>query len=262
MSERHEVRIDNQSVEVFITGEGVPVVLHPGGADDAVNYDHFAEALARYGFKTYAVNPRGRGTSVGPLDELSLHDLALDLATVIERFELAPAHIFGHAFGGRVARCLASDRPELVRSLCLAPCGGRLPPVPEPHVLKALRSIGTDLADEELRSAFKISLVSPHTNDELFERIITKKRSWGFFELIPVASANTPHEEWVDGGDAPILIVQGLDDRISPPTDIEQLKREFGDRVELVHVPNAAHELIDEQPETVLESVVAFLNRM
>jgi pimeloyl-ACP methyl ester carboxylesterase len=33
----------------------------------------------------------------------------------------------GHAFGSRVARCLAADRPELVRRVVLPAAGGLVP---------------------------------------------------------------------------------------------------------------------------------------
>jgi pimeloyl-ACP methyl ester carboxylesterase len=48
------------------------------------------------------------------------HDFAADVAGVIE--QLAgdrPVHLLGHAFGNRIARTPANDRPELVRSVIL-----------------------------------------------------------------------------------------------------------------------------------------------
>ncbi len=38
-----------------------------------------------------------------------------------------PFHLVGHAYGNRVARCLAADRPDRVASLILLGCGGKVP---------------------------------------------------------------------------------------------------------------------------------------
>jgi pimeloyl-ACP methyl ester carboxylesterase len=67
---------------------------------------------------------RGIGESRGSLGDTSLHDLAVDVAEFLEAMDCGPAHLVGHAFGNRVARCLAVDRPSLVRSVTLLAAGG------------------------------------------------------------------------------------------------------------------------------------------
>ena len=58
-----------------------------------------------------------------------MHDLAADVAGVLEAVDCgAAAHLVGHAFGNRVARCLAVDRPSLVRSVTLLAAGGLIGP--------------------------------------------------------------------------------------------------------------------------------------
>jgi pimeloyl-ACP methyl ester carboxylesterase len=50
------------------------------------------------------------------------------VAGVLEALDCGPAHLVGHAFGNRVARCLAVDRPSLVRSVTLLAAGGLIGP--------------------------------------------------------------------------------------------------------------------------------------
>src|SRR4051794_41857316 len=69
---------------------------------------------------------RGVGGSRGSLDGATLHDLAGDVAGVIKAIGCGPAHLVGHAFGNRIARCLAVDQPPLVRSVTLLAAGGVL----------------------------------------------------------------------------------------------------------------------------------------
>src|ERR1700739_2840622 len=77
---------------------------------------------------------RGTGESRGSLDGITLHDLAADVAGVLEAMDCGPAHLVGHAFGNRGARCLAGDRPSLLRrvtSVTLLAAGGLIgPPTP------------------------------------------------------------------------------------------------------------------------------------
>ena len=54
-----------------------------------------------------------------------LSDLAADVAGVIESLGLeTPLDVLGHAFGNRVVRMLATNRPDLVRSVTLVAAGG------------------------------------------------------------------------------------------------------------------------------------------
>ena len=74
---------------------------------------------------------RGVGGSSGSLDGITVHDLAADVAGVLEAMDCGPAHLVGHAFGNRIARCLAADRPALVRSVTVLAAGGLIaPPTP------------------------------------------------------------------------------------------------------------------------------------
>jgi pimeloyl-ACP methyl ester carboxylesterase len=57
-----------------------------------------------------------------------LHDLAGDVAGVIKAIGCGPVHLIGHAFGNRIARCLAVDQPSLVRSVTLLAAGGLIAP--------------------------------------------------------------------------------------------------------------------------------------
>ncbi|MBP1715444.1 MAG: alpha/beta hydrolase, partial [Deltaproteobacteria bacterium] len=54
-------------------------------------------------------------------------ELAEDTAAVIENLKGQPAVVVGHAFGNRVARMLATQRPELVRAVVLLAAGGKAP---------------------------------------------------------------------------------------------------------------------------------------
>jgi pimeloyl-ACP methyl ester carboxylesterase len=64
------------------------------------------------------------------MDGRTLHDLAADAALVIEALGCPPIVVVGHAFGQRVGRTLAADRPRLVKAMAMIAAGGRAPMKP------------------------------------------------------------------------------------------------------------------------------------
>lgn len=71
----------------------------------------------------------------------------------------------------------------------------------------------------------------------------------------------TDVDDWWSGGSGPLLVVQGLQDRIAPPANGRDLLATYPDRVELVEIDEAGHALLPEQPEAVAAAVLDFLRR-
>ena len=127
----------------------------PSRGRDSEDYDEVAAGLAKEGFRVLRPQPRGMHASKGPLKDITLHDLARDVATVIERENAGPAVIVGHAYGNWVARMTAVDHPKLVRGVVLAAAAAKkFPPrlsqlvsksadqsVPEAERLAAMQEI-------------------------------------------------------------------------------------------------------------------------
>ena len=66
-------------------------------------------------------------------------------------------------------------------------------------------------------------------------------------------------EEWWEAGQAPLLIIQGLEDAIAPVANGRQLAEVLGDRAKLVELANAGHALLPEQPDAIAQEISAFL---
>jgi pimeloyl-ACP methyl ester carboxylesterase len=75
------------------------------------------------------------------------------------------------------------------------------------------------------------------------------------------AALRTPLEEIWRPGPTPILWVHGEADVLVPLEIACALRDQFPDQVTLVVIPGAAHALIPEQPEAVLEAIVGFLRQ-
>src|SRR5581483_11151817 len=81
--------------------------------------DAWAGQIASAGFRVLRPRPRGFGRSTGPMEKLTLHDFAKDIAAILEHQNAGPAIIAGHAYGHFVAKVTATDFPQLVRAVVL-----------------------------------------------------------------------------------------------------------------------------------------------
>jgi pimeloyl-ACP methyl ester carboxylesterase len=256
MRESRKVDVGDAMLEAVTRGTGDTVVLLP--APYHIDYlADFAERLAKAGFRTVAVNWRGIGESQGPLEGINLHHLAADIAGLIETLAAAPAHVVGHAFGNRVARCLAADRPDLVRRVVLLAAGGVVPTAPE-AVRAAERLRQASLTESERLELRKIIHLSPASDARLLQQA-KQSPVWAAMNAAERVSQATPLADWWEGGSAPLLVVQGLDDRRAPPGNGRALRDQVGERVCLVEIPQAGHFLVLEQPQAVAEAVITFL---
>lgn len=97
---------------------GDPVVLVHGSCVDRHNWDPIVPGLSQ-ALHVLAYDRRGYGQSP-PIPQTSRvrHD-AEDLAALLSELDHFPAHVIAHSYGGAVALRLASDRPEMVRSLAI-----------------------------------------------------------------------------------------------------------------------------------------------
>jgi len=249
---------DRNTVEVHIYGEGPLVVMVPSLGRRAADFTQLAARLAAEGYTTACLEPRGVGKSTGPMENLTLHDLAADAAAVVEEIGRGiPAVAVGHAFGQRVCRMLASDRPDLVSAAIILAAGGKVPPTEESRA--ALRgcfdlSLPQKTRMEFVRSAFFAAGNDPAVWQDGWEPAVA---------LMQVRAAEaTRVESWWGAGQARLLVIQGLQDRLAVPENGRLLQKEMGSRVELVEIEGAGHALLPERPEEIAIAVLRFLKQL
>ena len=174
-------------LEVLAQGKGHPIVLLPSLGRGAGDFDGIAERLASAGYRVLRPQPRGIGRSTGSWQGLKLEDLADDIAAVIEHEGQGPAFVVGHAFGNRVARMLATARPELVRAVSLVAANVGHNPSP-PNVRAAIRlSADTSAPDAERIKAMQFVFFAPGSDARVWltgwhpEVLAAQRSSWRQF---------------------------------------------------------------------------------
>src|SRR5262245_10496876 len=240
--------------EVLSQGDGPLVVLLPSLGRGAQDFDPIAERLADAGYRVLRPQPRGIGASVGPLTGIDMHDYAADVAAVIEHAGDGPAFVVGHAFGNRVARMLATDRPELVAAVALVAANIGKAPSP-PDVRAAIRnSADASLPDEQRVAALRFAFFAPGNDPRAWlagwhPDVLAAQR---------IAGDRTSREEDFAGGRAPILYLQPGHDPLAHVEDAEAYKAQFGDRVTIVVIAQASHAVIAERPDAVSDALIAY----
>jgi pimeloyl-ACP methyl ester carboxylesterase len=248
-------------IEVLAQGQGPVIVILPSLGRGAEDYDVVAALLAKDGFRVLRPEPRGIGRSTGPMTGLTLHDLAADVAAVIEHEGKDPAVVVGHAYGHFVAGTLATDRPDLVRGVVLAAASaGKVPPgVHEPSVAPDVREAIEKSGDVSLPAADRLRYLQlaffapghdPHVWLGGWHPETEKAEN--------AAARATPIDDWFACGAAPILDLQAENDAVAPRKFAGVLKAALGDRVTVVVIPNAGHALVPEQPEAMANAIAAF----
>jgi pimeloyl-ACP methyl ester carboxylesterase len=237
-----------------VAGAGKTVVMLPGLGRPSDDLVPLAERVIAAGYRVALPMPRGLGESTGPLAGITLHDLAADIAHVIRALGDGPVPVVGQAFGNRIARVLATDRPELVSAVLLLGASGK---VAGGAALTAANARAKDpsLPMAERIEAARLTMVGPGRDptpwlDGWDERTT---RAYGD------AAAATPVDEWWTAGHAPVLIVQGLADVMAPPENGRMLLAELGSRGTLVELDGIGHALPVEAPEEVARVVVDYL---
>lgn len=249
------IDVGGATLECTLYGSGTPVVLLANAGCSTGYLDDLTRVLAGRGLQTIAVNMRGVGESRGPLDGLTVHDLAADVAGVIEVLDCGPAHLVGHAFGNRIARCLAVDQPSLVRSVTLLAAGGLIGPA-TPLGTAFREATEVRMNGSDCVTVYGARWLSPESDP----KILAQVECWPAVHLAHLAtSRGMKLEEWWDAGTAPLLVIQGLDDIAAPPGNGHALREKHGERVRLIDLPRAGHFMLLEQPETVTRAVAEFI---
>jgi pimeloyl-ACP methyl ester carboxylesterase len=244
-------------VSFEVDGTGPVVLMIPSLGRGASDFADLSRRLVAAGFTAVRPDPRGIGRSTGPMQGLTLHDLAADSAAVIEDLGGQPVIVVGHAFGQRVSRTLAADRPDLVKAIAMVAAGGKAPMRPgAPEALQG--SFRLERPDAERLKNVAFAFFAPGNDPSVWRD--------GWYPSVAnaqtAAARATPVAGWWNAGSrTPLLVIQGLQDTVAPPENGRMMKAELGDRVELIDIDGAGHALLPEQPEKIAQAIIAFARR-
>jgi pimeloyl-ACP methyl ester carboxylesterase len=246
-------------IEAIVEGTGPALVMLPSlGRDGYEDFDVVASLLAQGGLRVLRPQPRGIGASSGPMNDVSLHHLAADVTAVIRAEGGGRAVILGHAFGHFVARMAAVDHPAHVRGVILAAAAAKQY---APEIAATPRRAGNlDAPEAERLAALRLGFFAPghdprpwlHGWHPATQRMQIDCRE----------KQGVQQSDWWHAGTAPMLELIPALDPFKPRDKWNELRAEFGDRVETVVIENASHALFPEQPEAVAGAVLEWVGKL
>lgn len=254
---------DDVRIEVIAEGRGPLIVMLPSRGRGAEDFDGVAGELVNAGFRVLRPQPRGAALSLGPMQNLTLHDLAHDVAAVIRNAgDGGPAIIVGHAFGSWVARMTAIDHPELVRGVAMVAAAAKAYPAgfaAAEELSEAVQKSG-DFAlppGERLRY-LRLAFFAPNSDARVW------LQGWhpATAKVQSIAGRATAQSEWWSGGKAPLLDLQGSLDPFKPRAMMNEMREEFGERATVAVIPDASHALIQEKPTAVAAAILAWIGKL
>ncbi len=249
------IDVEDGRLEYSVRGHGPTVYMIPSYGRGCEDFDLLSDTLVQNGYRVVCAQPRGVGASTSEMPELDLTDMANDAATVLKAVCGTPAVLLGHAFGQRITRTLATQRPELVKSLVMFACGGKIKMAPEIGRVGAL-CFDLSLPWYVRKAAVRYAFFAPGNDPTPW------KGGWypEAAKLQRRAIRDPVSSYWAAGGVVKVLVVQGLQDISAIPENARIFKSDFPDRVQLVEINHAAHALLPEQPKQVAEAVLKFLH--
>ncbi len=258
MPEPLEVRNGAARLFARLYGRGretLAVVMVPSLGRSGVDYDRLGHALAVRGYTAASFDPRGVRDSTGPLAGLDMADLASDAMAVARAVDAGRVVAIGHGFGNGIARRMAALYPDDVAGVVAINAGGKIHD-PDPRVYAEFDKVfDPGIGEDERRAAISFCFFGggPVPQDWI--------GGWWLEHYRPFVAAqdSTPMNAWWTAGQAPVLVIQGLRDRVAPPENGYDVRALAGPRAAVLDLPNASHAILPEEPEAVERAVLELL---
>lgn len=121
-------------------GDGPPVMLlHGWMASADLNWCGAYGALTAAGYRVLAIDHRGHGRGLRPLERFRLVDCAADAAAVLRTLDVGPALVVGYSMGGTIAQLVARDHPDAALGVVLS---GTAQHFQDPSARRTFRAMG------------------------------------------------------------------------------------------------------------------------
>lgn len=240
-------------------GAGTDLVLIHGLGADLRIWDADVPVLARY-HRVLRCDVRGFGASDKPPGPYSPQLFARDLSNLLSACDVRTAHVLGISMGGVIAQRFALDYPTRVRSLVLVSTSSEV----APQATAAWRWLadmvereGFDAGSADASRAFSAAFAAQHP--EVVADVGRRNAASDPRAYAAAARAMSDYN-WtaeLSSVGVPTLILQGLEDQLTPPGGSVKMSRKLP-HARLLMVAGTGHNLPLEQPAVFHVAVLAF----
>jgi pimeloyl-ACP methyl ester carboxylesterase len=240
-------------------GAGTDCVLIHGLGSDLTIWDAEADVFAAH-HRVTRPDVRGFGRSDKPAGPYSPALLARDLDGLFSACGIGDAHVVGISMGGVIAQRFALDFPRRLRSLVLVSTSSEVGEKSVAAWRRLADRIERDGFDAQTADASRaVSPAFAQRHPECVAELGRRNAACDPKGYAAAARAVSRYN-WTSelaGVTVPTLILQGLDDQLTPPGGSVKLSRALP-HARLLMVAEAGHNLPMEQPTVFRDSVLAF----
>lgn len=266
---------DGGTIHALEKGSGRPLVLLHGITLRAdVWAPQFHQLADRY--RVIAIDLRGHGTSAAGTAGFGIGRLADDLATLLTALDLHEAVLVGHSMGGMTVMQFCGDHPDVLAERVdgLVFVATRAHQVMPPYVDRGARALvtrGQSLIDAGQALPSRATVTTQAARLAFGDR--PSKKAIGIVAemgqsmtpeaLVPSLGGLIEHDARtaLRATDTPSLVIVGTRDLLTPVPSARHLAHLLPD-AELVVLPRAGHQLMQERPGELAELIDAFVARL
>ena len=254
-----QVDIGDVTLNYEQEGQGTDLILVHGLGADLRVWDDDVPVFARH-HRVLRLDNRGFGVSDKPPGPYSPVMFARDLDGLLQCCGVDSAHVVGISMGGVIAQRLALDFPARVRSLVLVSTSsevGQKSIAAWRRLADRIERDGFDAQTADASRAFAPAFAAKHPEivADLGRRNAACDPRGYAAAARAVSDYNWTHE--LRRLTAPTLVLQGLDDQLTPPGGSVKMSRGLP-HARLLMIPGAGHNLPIERPDVFHNSVIAF----
>jgi 3-oxoadipate enol-lactonase len=242
-----------------IEGSGTPLVLTHGLGDSLRFWDGVVAALADH-HRVLRWDVRGFGASDKPPGPYSAHLFARDLAGLLDALAIERVHLGGISMGGVIAQRFALDHPERVRSLILCSTSSEIGAAGTAtwrRLADAVEQRGFGSGARDASRSFAASFVDAHPEVVAAAGAQTADNDPRAYAAAARAMSEYHWTAELTRLRIPVLILQGLADRLTPPGGSVKMQRALP-AARLLMFADTGHNLPLEQPDRFTAAVLAF----
>lgn len=253
------VSVGDLSLNYETCGEGSPLVLTHGLGGNLSYWDEVGKECARH-HSVLRWDVRGSGASDHPPGPYTPAMLAQDLARLLDTLDMDRAHLVGVSMGGVISQRFALDFPDRVRSLVLVSTSsevGERATANWQRLADRIEEKGLDPRFADATRSFAPAFAELHPE---IVRALGEQTAGNDPHAYAASARAMSDYRWTNELRhvlRPALVVQGLDDLLTPPGGSIKMSRALP-HSRLLLVPGAGHNLPIERPDFFSHLALAF----
>lgn len=259
--------VNNARIYFETEGKGPSLVLVAGYSCDLTFWDLVREELASH-FTLVLLDNRCCGKSDYFEGHLTIEQMALDVAALIDHLHLEKAHVLGHSMGGAIVQALAFHHPDKVFSAIISHSLFNVYPITASALRFYVRLVkeGAPLRTQieaMLPWLCSNNFLSKDQNRETFIALNEKNHRpvfpIGIEKQLEAIAAFNPFK-WYQKISLPTLILCGEEDLLCPLKDSQTLAKEIPGAKLHVFLKQG-HLTPIEEPHEFCQAVIPFLKK-